>query len=155
MPGSERSRSTILPVTLIGGNFAFLYELRRFTESKKVLNAARRLPPESTFRGSTTKSVLALILLALVARLTASAATQTIAFDAIPNQIFGASPFAIAARASSLLPVSFASTTPAICSTVPGSRYAQQFTRSAKRAVAAGSPIAFLPDHIQRLQCPG
>jgi hypothetical protein len=40
---------------------------------------------------------------------------QTIAFDAIPNQIFGISPFVIAAQASSLLPVGFVSTTPTIC----------------------------------------
>ncbi len=38
---------------------------------------------------------------------TITAATQTIAFDAIPNQILGVSPFVIAAQASSLLPVSF------------------------------------------------
>ena len=40
---------------------------------------------------------------------------QTIAFDAIPSQIFGVSPFPIAAEASSGLAVSFASTTPAVC----------------------------------------
>jgi hypothetical protein len=40
---------------------------------------------------------------------------MTIAFDAIANQIFGGSPFAIAAQASSGLPVSFVSTTPAVC----------------------------------------
>ena len=48
---------------------------------------------------------------------TITAATQTIAFDAIPNRILGVSPFAIAAQASSLLPVGFASTTPAVCTT--------------------------------------
>jgi uncharacterized protein (TIGR03437 family) len=40
---------------------------------------------------------------------------QTIAFDPIPNQIFGISPFPIAAQASSLLPVSFGSTTTSVC----------------------------------------
>jgi len=44
-----------------------------------------------------------------------AAGSQTIAFDAIPNRIFGTSPFPIAAQASSGLPVSFASTTPAVC----------------------------------------
>ncbi len=44
-----------------------------------------------------------------------TAAAQTISFDAIPNQILGVSPFVIAAQASSLLPVSFASSTPAVC----------------------------------------
>jgi len=42
-------------------------------------------------------------------------APQTITFDHIPNQLFGISPFPIAAQASSLLPVAFTSTTPAIC----------------------------------------
>jgi hypothetical protein len=42
---------------------------------------------------------------------------QTITFDAIPNQIFGISPFQIAAEASSGLPVSFTSATPGICTT--------------------------------------
>jgi hypothetical protein len=41
--------------------------------------------------------------------------SQTITFDAIPNQIFGISPFATAAQSSSLLPVSFVSNTTAIC----------------------------------------
>jgi hypothetical protein len=40
---------------------------------------------------------------------------QTIAFDAIPNKIFGSSPFVIAAQASSLLPVSIVTNTPTIC----------------------------------------
>ncbi len=40
---------------------------------------------------------------------------QTISFDAISNQIFGVSPFVVAARASSGLPVSFSSTTPGVC----------------------------------------
>ena len=45
----------------------------------------------------------------------AGSTSQTIAFDAIPNQVLGVSPFPIAAQASSLLPVSFVSTTPAVC----------------------------------------
>jgi hypothetical protein len=52
--------------------------------------------------------------------LTASAqaqTSQTITFDAIPNQFLGISPFPIAAQASSLLPVSFSSTTPTVCET--------------------------------------
>jgi hypothetical protein len=44
-------------------------------------------------------------------------ASQTITFDPIANQILGISPFPIAAQASSLLPVSLTSTTPAICKT--------------------------------------
>jgi len=43
--------------------------------------------------------------------------SQTITFDAIPNQIFGISPFAIAAESSSGLPVAYASSTPAVCAT--------------------------------------
>jgi FG-GAP-like repeat len=43
---------------------------------------------------------------------------QTINFDAIPAQIFGISPFAIAAKASSGLAVGFVSTTPAVCRAV-------------------------------------
>jgi len=59
--------------------------------------------------------VLALISLVIAAQIAASAATQTIAFDAIPNQIFGVSPFFAVAQASSGLPVTFASTTPTVC----------------------------------------
>lgn len=66
-----------------------------------------------------TKPAKFLMLMSLVAaaQIAASAATQTIAFDAIPNQIFGTSPFPIVAQASSGLPVTFTSTTPAICKT--------------------------------------
>jgi uncharacterized protein (TIGR03437 family) len=45
---------------------------------------------------------------------------QTLSFDTIPNQIFGVAPFSIAAQASSQLPVSFVSTTPAVCTTASG-----------------------------------
>jgi hypothetical protein len=44
-------------------------------------------------------------------------ASQTITFDGIPNQILGISPFVVAAQASSLLPVTFTSTTNAVCKT--------------------------------------
>jgi hypothetical protein len=57
----------------------------------------------------------ALIFLALISGGTASAATQTIAFDAIRDQILGISPFVVVAQASSGLPVSFASGTPLVC----------------------------------------
>jgi sugar lactone lactonase YvrE len=40
---------------------------------------------------------------------------QTITFAALANQVFGAAPFAVGATASSTLAVSFASTTPAVC----------------------------------------
>ncbi len=46
---------------------------------------------------------------------TVNSGSQTITFDAIPNQIFGMSPFPIAAQSSALLPVTFASTTPGSC----------------------------------------
>jgi trimeric autotransporter adhesin len=49
--------------------------------------------------------------------LTITVAGPAIAFDAIPNQILGGSPFAIAAQAKSGLPVAVSSTTPAICKT--------------------------------------
>ena len=61
--------------------------------------------------------VLTLISLVIAAQIAALAATQTIAFDAIPNQIFGVSPFTIVAQSSSRLPVMFISTTPAVCKT--------------------------------------
>ncbi|HEX3745061.1 MAG TPA: FG-GAP-like repeat-containing protein [Bryobacteraceae bacterium] len=44
-----------------------------------------------------------------------SVSPQTITFDAIPNQTLGISPFAVAVEASSALPVTIASTTPAVC----------------------------------------
>ena len=49
------------------------------------------------------------------ALLTVTAGTQTISFDAIPNRILGISPFPVNAQASSDLPVTIASTTPAVC----------------------------------------
>src|ERR1019366_5552947 len=49
----------------------------------------------------------------------AAQATQTITFGALTNQSYGTAAFAVGATASSGLPVSFASTTPAIC-TVSG-----------------------------------
>ena len=57
----------------------------------------------------------ALIFLALISGGTASAATQTITFEKLPNQILGISPFTVTAEASSGLPVSFASQTTAVC----------------------------------------
>jgi hypothetical protein len=42
-------------------------------------------------------------------------ASQTITFNALANQLLGTPPFVVSATASSGLPVSFASTTPAIC----------------------------------------
>jgi hypothetical protein len=55
--------------------------------------------------------------LGLIATLSgfAGSTTQTVTFDAIPNQILGVSPFPIAAEASSGLAVSFVSTTPLVC----------------------------------------
>jgi sugar lactone lactonase YvrE len=46
---------------------------------------------------------------------TATQASQTITFGSLSNQIFGVAPFTLSATASSGLPVSFASTTPAVC----------------------------------------
>ena len=43
--------------------------------------------------------------------------SQTITFDAIPNQILGISPFPIFAQATSLLPVTLSSQTAAVCKT--------------------------------------
>ena len=47
-------------------------------------------------------------------------APQTIAFDAIPGQILGGSPFPISAKASSGLPVALASSTPIVCKATGG-----------------------------------
>ena len=71
-------------------------------------------------RGLLRKIVLILLALSTTvgAQFTPAAVTigsQTITFDAIPNQIFGISPFPIIAQASSGLPVGLASTTPAVC----------------------------------------
>jgi hypothetical protein len=52
-----------------------------------------------------------------VSQVGATLASQTISFDAIPNPIFGGSPFPIAAKASSGLPIEFTSITPAVCRT--------------------------------------
>ncbi len=46
--------------------------------------------------------------------------SQTITFDALPNQIIGISPFPIAAQSSALLPVTFTSTTSPVCVTASG-----------------------------------
>src|SRR5580704_13950992 len=61
--------------------------------------------------------VLNLKVLLFVAAITASAATQTIVFDPISNQIFGGPPFVIVAQSSAGLPVTFKSGTPAVCKT--------------------------------------
>jgi len=57
-----------------------------------------------------------LFLIAAARTQPASAATQTVTFDKIPNQILGVSPFPVAAQSSSLLPVTFTSTTPPFAS---------------------------------------
>lgn len=46
--------------------------------------------------------------------------SQTISFDAIPNQIFGISPFEIGVQASSGLPITFTSSTPGVCKNSSG-----------------------------------
>ena len=56
-----------------------------------------------------------LTVAALAAGLSASAAPQSISFGPIPNQTFGVSPFPIAAKASSGLPVIFIAATPDVC----------------------------------------
>jgi hypothetical protein len=60
---------------------------------------------------------LAALLVCVATSIQAVAVSQTITFDAIPNQIFGTSPFPVAAQASSGLPVAIVSTTPAVCKT--------------------------------------
>ncbi len=70
-----------------------------------------------TMRMTRPVRIAIVLSLALTAPIIGSAATQTIAFDAIPNQNFGISPFPITAKASSGLPVSFVSTTPTVCKT--------------------------------------
>jgi streptogramin lyase len=49
------------------------------------------------------------------ASFTVAPASQTISFGALTSQVFGAVPFPLIASATSSLPVSFASTTPAVC----------------------------------------
>jgi len=46
--------------------------------------------------------------------------SQTISFDAIPNQILGISPFEIAVQSSSGLAINFSSTTPTVCKHASG-----------------------------------
>ncbi|HEU5022253.1 MAG TPA: VCBS repeat-containing protein, partial [Bryobacteraceae bacterium] len=60
--------------------------------------------------------LLTLTALGISAQL-ASAATQTISFPTIPDQMLGGAPVAITAKASSGLPVLFESTTPSVCRT--------------------------------------
>ena len=52
--------------------------------------------------------------------LTVQPASQTITFDDLADTSYGAAPFAVSAAATSSLPVSFASLTPAVCSAGPG-----------------------------------
>src|SRR5208283_1592808 len=65
--------------------------------------------------GNATYSAAALQQTSAVAQQTG----QTIAFGALSNQVLGTAPFTVSATASSGLAVSFASTTPAVC-TVSG-----------------------------------
>ena len=51
---------------------------------------------------------------------TIAKADQTITFDALDNATYGGAPFALAANASSGLDVTFASTTPLVCTVVAG-----------------------------------
>lgn len=57
---------------------------------------------------------------ALCALPAAALLTQTITFNALPNKVYGAAPFAVSATATSGLPVSFSSLTLSVC-TVGGS----------------------------------
>jgi len=57
---------------------------------------------------------------AFVSKISIGPASQTITFGPLSNQPFGSAPFIVSATASSGLPVSFASTTPSVC-TVSGS----------------------------------
>jgi hypothetical protein len=59
--------------------------------------------------------------MAVVRNFTVNPASQTISFSALSSRTFGAAPFPVSATASSGLPVSFASTTGAVC-TVAGSK---------------------------------
>src|SRR5271155_1320496 len=61
--------------------------------------------------------IFALALWGALALPALAGSSQTIAFDAIPNQILGVSPFPIVAPASSGLPVTFTSNLPAVCKT--------------------------------------
>ena len=64
--------------------------------------------------------LLLLLALALAAPAAAKGTSQTITFAPLADQIYGAAPFTVSATASSGLPVTFASTTAAVC-TVSGS----------------------------------
>jgi len=89
------------------------------------------------------------------AALTASAATdimeqaQTITFGPLPNQPFGTASFNVSATASSGLPITFASTTPAVC-TVAGSTVnlisagtcTIQATQAGNTTFAAATPVS-------------
>ncbi len=50
----------------------------------------------------------------------AAGTSQTISFNPLPGRIFGVSPFQVGAQASSHLPVTFSSDTPAVCKVVSG-----------------------------------
>ncbi len=79
----------------------------------------------------------------------AQTASQTISFDAIPNQILGVSPFVIAAQASSLLPVGLASATPAVCKVasvlvqlLSAGRCSISATQPGNASYSAASPVS-------------
>jgi hypothetical protein len=76
-------------------------------------NVSLKMPKSISSRLALAASLATIGLLPFSEAVAAS--YQTIAFDVIPNQILGISPFVIAAQASSLLPVAFTSTTPAVC----------------------------------------
>ena len=55
------------------------------------------------------------LIVVIASPMVGMAASQSITFDSIPDQIFGVSPFSLVARATSGLPISFSSTTPGTC----------------------------------------
>ena len=79
--------------------------------------------PGGTLKSFVTSTIAAMVLMVLASdQLSVALAltTQKINFAKLGNKTFGAAPFTVTATASSGLPVSFASTTPGIC-TVSGS----------------------------------
>lgn len=75
--------------------------------------------------------------------------SQIITFGPLPNRAFGSGPFTLSATASSGLPVSFASTTPAVCAVFGNSvvlaatgQCSIQATQAGNASYAAATPVA-------------
>ena len=80
--------------------------------SYTILSEAGSEPSTSCVGGSAANYIFSYV----DGFITIEKSPQTISFDSLPNQVYGSTSFIVAATSSAQIPVSFSSTTPAVCS---------------------------------------